>query len=156
MEVLLDISYGEDRVDDERVLELAAFAALKLDVPEPSEVSVCFIDDDAMADLNEGFRGKVGPTDVLSFECDNLDDEFPHGEAFQLGDVIIAVDVAARQAEELGHSLADEVDTLLVHGILHLLGYDHMEEAEAQEMEGLQDSILHDWNESRKGGEDVL
>lgn len=146
MEALITIEHGTDLLDEARIARLTAFAAQLLDLPDPSEVSLTFVDDDEMATLNEQHRGKTGPTDVLSFECDNLNDEFPTlDEPFETGDIIIAPDVAARQAQELGHSFAEEVDTLLVHGILHLMGYDHIEDDEAAEMQALQDEVLNAW-----------
>lgn len=146
MRALITFQHGSGAVDEARVADLAAFTAQHLSMPEPSEVSITFVDDAEMAVLNEEYRGKVGPTDVLSFECDNLDDGFPVGEeVFEAGDIIMALDVAARQAEELGHSLAEEVDTLLVHGILHLNGYDHIEDDEAAEMQMVQDEVLTLW-----------
>lgn len=72
-----------------------------------------------MHDLNRRYRGKDKPTDVLSFPlADNL-------QPWLLGDVVISVETAARQAQRRGHTLPDELQTLLIHGILHLLGYDH-------------------------------
>ncbi len=152
MEALITVDHGEGLIDASRVERLIAFAADQLELPDPSEVSVTFVTDEEMARLNEGFRGKQGPTDVLSFECDNLDDGFPQEEGFEAGDIIIAPDVAAAQASELGHALAQEIDTLLVHGLLHLIGYDHIEEEEAQVMEGLQEDILASWRQGIEGG----
>ena len=153
MEALITVDHGEGLIDASRVERLIAFAADQLELPDPSEVSVTFVTDEEMARLNEGFRGKQGPTDVLSFECDNLDDGFPpEEEGFEAGDIIIAPDVAAAQASELGHALAQEIDTLLVHGLLHLIGYDHIEEEEAQVMEGLQEDILASWRQGIEGG----
>ena len=153
MEALITVDHGEDLIDASRVERLIAFAADQLELPDPSEVSVTFVTDEEMARLNEGFRGKQGPPDVLSFECDTLDDGFPQEEeGFEAGDIIIAPDVAAAQASELGHALAQEIDTLLVHGLLHLIGYDHIEEEEAQVMEGLQEDILASWRQGIEGG----
>lgn len=156
MKALITDEHACSHVDTPRVERLIAFAAQLLDIPEPSEVSVTFIDDQQMAHLNEEHRGKVGPTDVLSFECDNLDDDFPlTGDVFEAGDIIIAPDVAARQALDLGHSFDHEIDTLTVHGLLHLMGYDHIEDKEAAEMQQLQDHILDVWESSESGGSDA-
>ena len=148
MNVLVNCLYGADAVDEARAQALAAFAMGRLDLPEGSEVSLSFVDDDEMAQMNEGYRGKEGPTDVLSFECDNLEDGFPEGEGAQgylLDDIVIAPDVAARQAAEYGHGFLEEVDLLVVHGVLHLCGYDHIDDEEAREMEALQDAIVAAW-----------
>ncbi len=102
--------------------ELAAFA---LDVLGrlnlEGEVGVKLCSDATMAAYNRKFRGKMGPTDVLSFP-DGVTD--PEGGRY-LGDIVISVPVAARQAKEAGHGLAAELKLLLLHGILHLAGYDH-------------------------------
>ena len=153
MNPIVEALHGSELIDIERIVQTASFAMRKMELPEDAEVSISFVSDEEIAELNEAYRGKEGPTDVLSFECDNLDDGFPAsedaGEPYSLGDVIIALDVASRQAEEYGSSLADEVDLLLVHGILHLCGYDHIEDADAEVMEPLQDSILAELRTSR-------
>ena len=139
MNALVSIECAHAGLSEARAAALARFCAQKLGLPDPAEVSITFVSDDDMAQLNERHRGKIGPTDVLSFECDNLDDGFPEdGEA-------------ARQAEELGHTFTEEVDTLLVHGILHLLGYDHIEDADAEEMQTAQDALLAAWWATTEG-----
>lgn len=146
MNALISIECDHAGLSEGRVSALAGFCGRKLDLPDPAEVSITFVSDDDMAQLNERHRGKIGPTDVLSFECDNLDDGFPEDEGvFEAGDIIVAPCVAARQADELGHTFTEEVDTLLVHGILHLLGYDHIEDADAEEMQAAQDALLGAW-----------
>lgn len=153
MRALISFEHDAPGIDEERIEGLIALAARRLDIPDPSEVSITFVTDEDMASLNEQYRGKTGPTDVLSFECDNLEDGFPdEGDAFQAGDIIIAPDVARAQAEELGHSFAEEIDTLLVHGVLHLMGYDHIEDADAEQMQRMQDDILSDRQEVRERG----
>jgi probable rRNA maturation factor len=84
-------------------------------------VTLCLVSDRSMRELNRRFRGKDVPTDVLSFPAGEapVEDE-PH-----LGDIVIAVPVAARQARERGHTLARELELLALHGFLHLAGYDH-------------------------------
>lgn len=151
MEILIDFAYGEKELAGLPAEALARFVLEREDVPDSAEVSLAFVDDDEMARLNEEFRGKQGPTDVLSFECDGLDDLFsagaPAGEdaPFELGDVIIAPDVAQRQAEHFGHALEAEASLLLVHGLLHLCGYDHIEDDEAAEMEARERALLEAW-----------
>lgn len=158
MEVLLDIRHGAERVDGAFVAGLARFAMEQLGLPSKAEVSVTFVDDGEMGDLNFRYRGIEGPTDVLSFECDNLDDDFPDlaggveaDDVYSLGDVVIAPDVAARQAQEYGNSFQDELALLLVHGILHLDGYDHIDDADARRMEAKQAQILSQWKASSAG-----
>lgn len=146
MNVIVDARHGESSLDLDRIRETALFALAQIDAPESSEASVTFVADDEMAELNEAYRGIAGPTDVLSFECDNLDDGFPEPEGdaavYALGDIIIAPDVAAKQAEEYGNQYLDEVDMLVVHGVLHLNGYDHITDEDAAVMEPLQEAIL--------------
>lgn len=102
---------------------------------EEAELSVALVDDEEMARLNARWRGSEGPTDVLAFPMDEPGPR-PHG-ARLLGDVVISAERAASQAAEAGHSLERELDVLLIHGLLHLLGFDHegsREEAEAMEL----------------------
>lgn len=84
------------------------------------EVSLYFTDDQVIRKLNRSYRGKDKATDVLSFIFDE-----PAGSYRLLGEVVISVDTAQRQAQELGHSLEEEIKRLIVHGFVHLLGYDH-------------------------------
>ena len=131
-------------------LALDAFERLGLFVlrmenaPDAVELSVALVDDEEIAHLNEQYRGVAGPTDVLSFGCD---DPCPSAsdEPIALGDVIIAPEVARRQAAELGTTVEDELDLLLVHGILHLLGYDHADDAEAAVMQARERVVLDAW-----------
>jgi len=94
----------------------------ELPAPRAGELTVCLVSERKMRELNRRFRGVDAPTDVLSFPPD--DRGAPEAEP-QLGDLAIAVPVAARQARSAGHSLARELRILLLHGYLHLLGYDH-------------------------------
>lgn len=88
-----------------------------------AELSVSFVGDAFMRTLNRTYRGIDRPTDVLSFSM--REGAFPRIQPDVLGDIVIAVPVAARQASAAGHDLHREIDLLLVHGLLHLLGYDH-------------------------------
>jgi probable rRNA maturation factor len=88
-----------------------------------AELSVLFLGDCAMRTLNRQYRGKDTTTDVLSFSL--REGSFPSIQPDMLGDIVISVPRAARQARESGHSLACEIEHLLVHGLVHLLGYDH-------------------------------
>ena len=106
----------------------------KLD-EEITEVSIAFIDDVAMTELNKKFRGKKKTTDVLTFPADDSYNE-PSASGKPLGDIVISVDQARRQAADEKHSLATEVRYLVVHGLLHALGYDH--ETDGGEMNELE------------------
>ena len=97
--------------------------ALKVVPAEGAGVTVAFVSDRAMRELNRRWRGKRGTTDVLSFPVEQ--DEFERAEGVTLGDVVVSVEQAARQAEEQGLSFENEVEQLILHGLLHLCGYDH-------------------------------
>ena len=152
MEITINYDYRCDEMSALVDVEsLAAYVIKAERKPDNTEVSINFVTDEAIHELNRDYRGVDRPTDVLSFECDGYDDvdddfEFdePHleGAAFELGDIVIAPDVAERQAPEYGMTFADEVSLLLVHGLLHLCGYDHMEEDEALVMEAREKELL--------------
>ncbi len=98
-----------------------------------AELSILFVGDRAMRSLNRRYRRKDKTTDVLSFPL--RDDQFTHIQPALLGDIVISVPAARRQAAEAGHSFLREIDILLIHGLLHLLGYDHEKnEGEARRM----------------------
>ena len=109
-------------------------------------VSVSLIDDKSIHQINKEYRKIDRPTDVISFaflDNDSDRDNKLHGHGIVcLGDIYISVDRAKAQAEEYGHSLTRELSFLFVHGLLHLLGYDHMTEEDEKVMFALQDEIL--------------
>ena len=126
-------------VDESWLTELATTILTILDLPE-AQLSLVLCDDAYIHPLNRDFRGKDRPTDVLSFA--QREGEFAFVDDMTLGDVIISTETALRQATERGHSLEHEMRILLVHGILHLLGYDHIEDDEAEIMEAKEKEIL--------------
>ena len=110
---------------------------------ENSELSVTLTDDNHIHELNKKFRGIDRPTDVLSFAFRESDEpEILNQQVEILGDIIISLERAKVQAENFGHSYLREVIFLTVHGLLHLLGYDHIEDADRVEMEREQDFIM--------------
>ena len=129
----------------------AEFVLQRLRIHPQAELSIVLVDEAAMTDLHVKWMDEPGPTDVLSFPMDELrsprDDEEP--EPGVLGDVVLCPQVAARQAETAGHGLDDELALLLTHGILHLIGYDHLEPDEHAEMFGLQARLLAEWVAAR-------
>ena len=144
-------------MDVARWAELARQVLTARGVKGETEVSLLFVDEEAIAALNEQFLGKEGPTDVLSFPIE--DEPGPTGRSPDfggsgpgvtpeqgpltlLGDVVICPVVAARNAVEHEISLDDEVALLVVHGLLHLLGMDHEDDAEATRMEVLEKQLL--------------
>lgn len=104
-----------------------------------AELSIALVDDAEMAVLNERWRGRAGPTDVLAFAL--REGRHARHRGALLGDVVIAVGVAARQAVERGHDLETECRRLLIHGVLHLLGYDHERPDEARRMRARERSL---------------
>jgi len=105
-----------------------------------AELSVLLCEDDFMAELNATWRGREGPTDVLAFAMQEGEGGELHPEL--LGDVVISLQTARRQAEALGRPLAAEVRMLLAHGLLHLLGHDHAEPDEERRMKAATDVLL--------------
>ncbi|MBE6472093.1 MAG: rRNA maturation RNase YbeY [Coriobacteriaceae bacterium] len=147
MEIAINYDYRE--ADMRALLDVEALAELVISregKPEDTEVSINFVTNEAIHELNRDFRDVDRPTDVLSFECDGYegeDDLAPiEGMAFELGDIVVAPDIAEAQAPEYGLAFADEVSLLVTHGLLHLCGYDHMEDDEAEEMEARERELL--------------
>ncbi len=132
-------AWGEE-VRWRRLVETVAAAVAarpELMVPDDAELSLVLTDDDRIRRLNRDWRGFDKPTNVLSFPGADEDDPGP-----LLGDVVVAFETTAREATEAGRSLDDHVAHLLVHGLLHLFGFDHETDAEAEEMEALETDIL--------------
>ncbi len=116
------------RVDKEAVARLAG-ATIKAVEREGAHLTVAFVRDPKMRALNREFRGKDRPTDVLSFPAGDESAQY-------LGDIVISIDTAMRQAGDMGHTLEREISELLIHGVLHLCGYDH--ERDQGEMDRLE------------------
>ncbi len=125
---------------DRRLLTRRARALLRALGHARSELSIAIVDDQAIAVLNHRDRGKPGPTDVLSYSLL----EGPHAECrgALLGDVVISIDTASRQARRARRTLDDECLRLLIHGVLHLLGYDHEEDDDARRMRAEERRLL--------------
>jgi probable rRNA maturation factor len=121
------------------VAALARAVLAQLEVPPPCALGVSFVSAPRMRELNASHRGRDAVTDVLSFPIDGLD-PLPEGLERQLGDVVICPAQVARQAAESGVEPGLELTTMLVHGLLHLVGHDH--ERDAGEMLALQDALV--------------
>ncbi len=124
----------------ERVLDHEGYA-------EDTEVTLLFVDDESIAGYNERFMGRTGPTDVLAFPLEELEPGTPPpatrgGPPLHLGDVIIAPTKVGAQAAERGVDVEDELALMVVHGILHLMGWDHPDDALAEAMERREAEIL--------------
>ena len=135
------------QVDVRHLAALSRFVLDRMRVHPLAELCIKAVDEETIAALNEQWMEKEGPTDVLAFPMDELRPGLVNEEPEEgvLGDIMLCPAIAARQAETAGHSAAEEVELLTVHGILHLLGYDHAEPAEHREMFGLQDELLAAW-----------
>ena len=126
--------------------------ALKtLGIEDDVEVSCVLVDDERIHEINREYRHIDRSTDVISFAMEDNDQFYVEGMPRTLGDIFISVDHAKKQAEEYGHSLRREMCFLFTHGILHLLGYDHMTDEQEKEMFGLQDEILGALSIEREG-----
>lgn len=133
-------------VDPEQLTALADLAFRRWHIHPDTELSISVVDEDQMAELHVQWLDLPGPTDVMSFPMDELragtEDNLSLGI---LGDIVLCPPVAQRQAEAAGHSTQDELCLLTVHGMLHLLGHDHVEESERAAMFTLQRALLEEF-----------
>ncbi|MDO5286280.1 MAG: rRNA maturation RNase YbeY [Actinomycetia bacterium] len=134
--------------DELGLVALARFTLRRMRIHPQAEVSILLVDEPTMAEYHLRFMNEPGPTDVMSFPMDELrpprddEEEPPKG---LLGDVVLCPAVAARQAPNSGRTTDEEAEYLLVHGLLHLLGFDHAEPEEKAQMFGLNDEITQAW-----------
>lgn len=140
---------GIDDIDVAELTSLCRFVMRRMRLHPQTEMTLRLVDADTIAVLNEQWMGKKGPTDVLSFPMDELspgrEDNLEPNEAGYLGDIALCPQIAEQQAPAAGHGRDDEMNLLTVHGILHLLGYDHAEPEEHAEMFGIQGRLLVEW-----------
>ena len=154
MSVFVANDSGVD-VDEVELVALARHVLASQGVSPLAELSLMIVDAKHMERLHEVYMGEPGPTDVLAFPQDDLDsgapvtgsDDVP--EAL-LGDVVLCPQVAERQALAAGHSPTQELHLLCTHGILHLLGYDHADPEEEQEMVKVQTALMDAWQARRR------
>ena len=143
--ITIEIETDNAGWDDEAVLRELSRAAIdaaceELRIKADSELSLYFTDDETIRALNAEWRGKNRPTNVLSFPAADIGRGDVPGPL--LGDVVLAFETVSREAHDSGKPLADHVSHLIVHGFLHLLGYDHETETDAVQMETLETAIL--------------
>jgi len=125
------------------VRDVCELVLMQEGVERDCSVSVSVVGDDRIHELNLEWRDVDAPTDVISLECDRPDDPtLPPGVPCELGDIVLAPAYIARQAERVGTTERAETTLLLIHGMLHLLGYDHLEDDEAAIMEAREDELL--------------
>ena len=139
-------------LDVKQLAALSRFVMDRMRVHPLAELCIKAVDEETMAGLNEKWMEGDGPTDVLAFPMDELRPGLVTEEPEEgvLGDLVLCPDVAAKQAATAGHPAEAEIELLTVHGILHLLGYDHAEPEEHREMFGLQDELLAAWRDLDK------
>ncbi len=138
-------------VDELALIQLAEFALGALRIHPQAELSILLVDEDTMADYHQRFMDLPGPTDVMSFPMDELRAPEPGHEPPRgmLGDIVICPQFTSAQAPENGRDEAEEMQYLLIHGLLHLLGHDHAEAGEREVMFSLNDRLIADWRRSR-------
>ncbi|WP_205470880.1 rRNA maturation RNase YbeY [Nocardioides sp. SYSU D00038] len=141
-------------LDVRHFARLSRFVLDAMRVHPQAELCIKAVDEATITELNEKWMDKVGPTDVLSFPMDELRPGMVGEEPEEgiLGDLMICVAIAEKQGEAAGHGTLAECELLTVHGILHLLGYDHAEPEEHKEMFGLQDQLLARWRSQPPAG----
>lgn len=157
----LEIYDDTKNVSEEKIKlieDILNFAGNYLKLPENTEMSVTLMDNEHIHEINKKYRGVDKPTDVISFAIEEDDPDevpiiLPEDEEFDIpkniGDIMVSMDKVKEQAEYLGHSEDRELGFLVVHGFLHLNGYDHMKEDDEKKMFGLQREILDSYGLTR-------
>lgn len=140
MEILIDNRQNKRRILQEKIQQTAQVLLNALDCPD-GELSILIVDDFQIEALNKRYFNRSGPTNVIAFPM--REGRFSNITPRLLGDVVISVEAAVREGELARISMEDRFDQLLVHGILHLFGYDHEKsEQDAQQMENKSDELL--------------
>lgn len=158
MSIEVENSSSHDDVDLRALVSVARHVLDRMGVHPLAELSLALVDEPEMTELHVRWMDLPGPTDVMAFPMDEVDVRASRGTSapsvgdrgeelapLVLGDVVLCPPVAAKQAEEAGHSTADELALLTTHGVLHLLGFDHAEPEEHAEMFALQAELLASW-----------
>lgn len=143
------------QVPTEQLRSLAQLVLSEEGYPESTELAILLVSEEEMASYNERFLDRDGPTDVLAFPVESLlpgvvPDLDPHGPPLIAGDIIIAPAYVERQAASFGVSLEDELSLMVTHGVLHLLGYDHDADEDAERMEQRERDLLAKVGRSRR------
>lgn len=151
--MIITLENDQDKLRISEELEKLLTAGLNVvamlhKLPVQTEVDITIVDDAEIHTLNRDYRNVDRSTDVLSFALDEESEEEPEfvggPEEHLLGDIVISAETAARQAEEFGHGLEREIVYLAVHGLLHLLGYDHMNDADKAVMRAKEEEALRE------------
>ncbi len=145
----MDIFLADEQdvpLSTEPLRRLAQLVLEEEGLPDETEVAILFVDDDQMADYNQRFMHRQGPTDVLAFPLEDLEPgrlpERSAGAPLSLGDVIISPQYVTAQAADRQTTAEDELQLMVTHGLLHLLGYDHQDDDEAERMESRERELL--------------
>jgi probable rRNA maturation factor len=156
MTLVIDSIDETNSLSDNELMQIEnilSFASKKQDVEQGSEISITFVSNESIQEINREYRQKDYPTDVISFAMEELGEgeiEVVGGNIPRiLGDIIISIPKAKEQAEEYGHSFMRELSFLAVHGFLHLLGFDHETEEDEKVMFSLQREILEEYGLKR-------
>lgn len=149
--VLVDLSGLTEKPIPGRdfIADVVSFALEAEDAPEQSEVSVTVVDTNRIHELNARYRDVDRPTDVLSFPCDDPWEADGSQSEIAVGDIVVAPAVCAEQATGYGNTFEEELGLLLVHGTLHLLGYDHVEDDDAEKMQARERDIIAAWRRAQ-------
>ncbi len=137
----------DEPLSTEPLRRLAELVLAEEQLDDDTELTLLFVDDDVIADYNQRFMGRSGPTDVLAFPLEEAEPGSPPtrtrgGPPINLGDVVIAPAFVARSAAERGAKVDDELGLMVVHGVLHLLGWDHQDDRQAEDMERREAALL--------------
>ena len=146
MEILITQQQESPKLSDQKIRQKMARVLDALDCHD-KELSILFTSDEEIAHLNSKYLGRQGPTNVIAFPMSPHTKEEPVSPL--LGDVVVSVDTACREAEASGETLMEAVGRLLIHGLLHLLGYDHeISEQQAKEMEAQEKRLMKIFKEA--------
>jgi probable rRNA maturation factor len=143
------VSLTESDCDQERLISLADFSLNSMGIHPDSELSISIVDEEEMSSLHMQWMDEPGPTDVLSFPMDEMKPYSATTGPGILGDIVLCPEFAVEQARTAGHSLQEELELLTVHGVLHLLGFDHRESDERKIMFAKQDELLMGWRSKK-------
>ena len=143
------VSLTKSDCDQDRLISLADFSLNAMGIHPDSELSISIVDEEEMSSLHMQWMDEPGPTDVLSFPMDEMKPYSATTGPGILGDIVLCPEFAAQQARTAGHSLQEELELLTVHGVLHLLGFDHRENNERKIMFAKQDELLMGWRSKK-------
>lgn len=135
--------------DQGRLISLADYSLNAMGIHPDSELSISIVDVEEMSSLHMQWMDEPGPTDVLSFPMDEMKPNSATTGPGMLGDIVLCPEFAVAQAKAAGHSLQEELELLTVHGVLHLLGFDHREITERDAMFAKQDELLIGWRSKK-------